>query len=83
MSPFTSVNIILNVFQYAEVMQKITQGDFKNAFKSFEITLKGTFEFPRKDVRLFNRSKDFPIGGYITVIFGKTKMVIVSKYIFN
>lgn len=52
-------------------MEKLTSGKLGNAFSSFDITLKGTFEFPRKPTKLFEYSYDFPLGGFIIVTFGK------------
>ena len=52
-------------------MDRLFSGDLGNAFKSFDISLKGTFEFPRKQVTFFELSYDFPLGGFIIVTFGK------------
>lgn len=64
--------IIMNMIllQYSEFISKLfTVGD--NIFKSFDVELKGDFSFPRQQGTLFAFSKTFPVGGFLTMNFGR------------
>lgn len=64
------MNMILLQFQYSEFISKLfTVGD--NIFKSFDVELKGDFSFPRQQGTMFAFSKTFPVGGFLTMNFGR------------
>lgn len=64
------MNMILLQFQYSEFISKLfTVGD--NIFKSFDVELKGDFSFPRQQGAMFAFSKTFPVGGFLTMNFGR------------
>lgn len=64
------MDMILLQFQYSEFISKLfTAGD--NIFKSFDVELKGDFSFPRHQGSMFAFSKTFPVGGFLTMNFGR------------
>ena len=63
-------------------MEKLTSLDSGSIFQMFDLTITGSFNFPRKDVTFFEYQQIFPLGGFITVIFGKgfsSKLVNLEK----
>ncbi|XP_052806221.1 uncharacterized protein LOC128235438 [Mya arenaria] len=54
---------------YSEVMEKLLSGSYKNIFESFELTLKGTFSFPKKNIRFFPEPwyQSIPLGGFLEI----------------
>ena len=52
-------------------MEKLISMDAESIFKMFDLTIRGSFNFPRKDVKFFEYFQIFPLGGFITLVFGK------------
>ncbi|WAR05125.1 hypothetical protein MAR_020494 [Mya arenaria] len=70
--PFKIRNVVKDFIDlakalYSEVMEKISSGNVKNIFDSFEFTLKGSFNFPRKTIRFFDEPLRavIPLGGIL------------------
>lgn len=59
---------MFHFFQYSEVMEKLINSPLENAFKTFDVTLTGTYNFPRRHILLFYFYFVFPVGPvYITL----------------
>ncbi|XP_052806226.1 uncharacterized protein LOC128235445 [Mya arenaria] len=72
--PFEVCNIVKDFIDlarvlYSEVMEKIVSGSVNNIFESFELTLKGTFSFPRKQIKFFPEPfvHVIPLGGVLSI----------------
>ncbi|KAK3609657.1 hypothetical protein CHS0354_035942 [Potamilus streckersoni] len=55
---------------YSEFIEKLFSSNAENAFKSFDLTLRGRFDFPRSEFELFSYRQFFLLGGLIPMTFG-------------
>ncbi|XP_052806219.1 uncharacterized protein LOC128235437 [Mya arenaria] len=69
------IRVIVNDFidlarvLYSEVMMKMGSESVKNIFESFEFTLKGSFSYPRKQIRFFEEPlySSISLGGILSL----------------
>ena len=57
-------------FQLAEAIKAINPGSIENAFSSFDVILKGKFEFPEIREDFFKKQIRLPASAPINVVFG-------------
>ncbi|XP_048250793.1 uncharacterized protein LOC124111176 [Haliotis rufescens] len=55
---------------YSEILNAIINGEAGEAFKSFDLTLQGSFGFPRISVMFFEYEQFFLVGGLVPMTFG-------------
>ena len=68
------------IFQYSEMMRKITNGGSEDLFKSFDLTINGDFSVPKKTTNFFEYKQFFLLAGMVPMTFGMNNHFLLYKY---